>query len=184
VRSRSPAAALAVAAMIGLFGLLGLSACDEKLQSFLKNAAERNATREQKKAEEADLQARGLGPAPPIDPQIAALIQVVRISDYDFIVRSGKRKGKDETRYNGIDFAGMLESKSRWLARGVADKDQWLEEIGSGTFFSNESYLVRLPDGREMSFRTWLEAELAALPADQDGTPVPLPLPTPEPAKP
>lgn len=176
MRSRSPAAVLAVAAA------LGLTACDEKLQSFLKNAAERNAAREAKKAEQADLQTRGLGPAPPIDPSILALIQVVKISDYDFIVRSGKRKGKDETRYNGLDFAGMLESKSRWLARGVTNKDLWLDEIGSETFFSSESYLVRLPDGREMSFRTWLEAELAALPPDPTGTPVPLP--APEPAKP
>jgi hypothetical protein len=165
--------------------VIGLSACDEKLQSFLKNAAERQANRDKAKAEADDLRARGLGPAPAIDPAIAALIQVVKISDYDFIVRSGKRVGKDETRYSGVDFAGMLESKSRWLARGVSDKELWLKEIGSSSYFSNQSYLVRLPDGREMSFRTWLEAELAALPQDSSGTPVPLPAPEPgQPARP
>lgn len=169
--------------MLAVAAVIGLTACDEKLQSFLKNAAERQENREKKKAEEADLQARGLGPAPPIDPAIAALIQVVRISDYDFIVRTGKRKGKDETRYSGVDFAGMLESKSRWLARGVTDKETWLSEIGSGTFFTSQSYVVRLPDGREMSFRTWLDAELAALPPDPSGTPVPLPAPS-QPAPP
>jgi hypothetical protein len=71
--------------------------------------------REQKKADAADLKARGLGPAPPIDPGIDALIQVVRISDYDFIVRTGKRaskgKGKDETRYNGSTSPGCSRAR-------------------------------------------------------------------------
>lgn len=150
-------------------------ACDEKLHSFLKNASSRTEVREKKLAEEADLRARGLGPAPPIDPGIDALIQVVRISDYDFIVRTGKRttrgKGKDETRYDGLDFASMLEGKSRWLGRGMKDRDLWLTEIASGTFFTNQTYIVRLPDGREMSFRTWLDAELAALPPEPDKQP-------------
>ncbi len=149
--------------------------CDEKMQAFLKNASSRTEAREQKKADEADLRARGLGPAPPIDPAIDALIQVVRISDYDFIVRTGKRagkgKGKDETRYNGLDFAGMLEGKTRWLGRGMKDRELWLTEIGSSTFFSDQTYIVRLPDGREMSFRTWLDAELAALPPEPDQKP-------------
>ena len=155
--------------------VLGLSGCDEKMQAFLKNASARTEAREQKKAEAEDLQARGLGPAPPIDPTIDAMIQVVRVSDYDFIVRAGKRtskgKGKDETRYNGLDFASMLEGKTRWLGRGMKDRELWLTEIGSSTFFSNQTYIVRLPDGREMSFRTWLDAELAALPPEPDQKP-------------
>jgi hypothetical protein len=170
--------------VLAIAAVVAVSGCDEKMQSFLKNASDRTEAREKKKAEEADLRARGLGPAPPIDPGIDALIQVVRISDYDFIVRTGKRKGKDETRYNGLDFASMLESKTRWLGRGMTDKQAWLAEIGSGSFFTAQSYFVRLPDGREMSFRTWLDAELAALPTEADGTPMPLPPTTPEPAKP
>lgn len=149
-----------------------LVGCDEKLQSFLKNASNRTAVREKKEAEAADLQARGLGPAPPIDPAIDELLQVVRVSDYDFIVRTGKRTtrgtGKDEARYDGLDFASMLEGKTRWLGRGMKDKELWLTEIGSSTFFSSQTYIVRLPDGREMSFRTWLDAELAALPPEPD----------------
>ena len=164
--------AVRLARVLAISAVVVLAGCDEKMQAFLKNASSRTEAREKKKADAADLQARGLGPAPPIAPGIDALIQVVRISDYDFIVRTGKRtskgKGSDETRYNGLDFASMLEGKTRWLGRGMTDKEKWLTEIGDGTFFTNQTYIVRLPDGREMSFRTWLAAELAALPPDTD----------------
>ncbi len=158
------------AACAGLLVLTGMAGCDEKLQAYLKNASERQSARETKKAEDADLQRRGLGPVDPISPEIARAIQVVRTSDYDFLVRKGKapRKGAEDTakRFNGFDFAATLESKTTWLARGVTDLPTWLDEIGSATFFSNDAYIVRLPDGREMAFRAWLLDELAALPPD------------------
>jgi len=161
--------------VLAISAVVVLGGCDEKMQAFLKNASARTEAREKKKAEAADLQARGLGPAPPIAPGIDALIQVVRVSDYDFIVRTGKRtskgKGSDESRYNGLDFASMLEGKTRWLGRGMVDTEKWLDEIGGGTFFTNQTYIVRLPDGREMSFRTWLAAELAALPPEPEKQP-------------
>ena len=153
--------------------------CDEKLQAFLKNASARQQTREAKKAEEALLKARGLGPADPVAPEIARAIQVVRTSDYDFLIRKGtpvprSRKGEaPPKRTNGFDFAAMLESKSAWLGRDVTDLPTWLDEIGSSTFFAGDEYIVRLPDGREMSLRTWLVAELAALPPDLQETPTP-----------
>ena len=161
-----PATLLALA-----IGLTSLGGCDEKLQAYLKNASGRQAARDAKKAEEADLRERGLGPSDPFSPEIARAIQVVRISDYDFVVRKGKPpKSKDiedpARRFNGFDFAATLESKTRWLGRGVEDLPTWLDEIGSSTFFSGDSYIVRLPDAREMSFRSWLLEELAALPPD------------------
>ena len=48
--------------------------CDEKLQAFLKNASARQQTREAKKAEEALLKARGLGPADPVAPETDDLV--------------------------------------------------------------------------------------------------------------
>lgn len=143
--------------------------CDEKLQKFLTNASARQQARDTKKAEDAILKARGLGPADPVAPEIARAIQVVRTSDYDFLIRKGtptKRRRKGENppkRSNGFDFAAMLESKSAWLGRDVTELPQWLDEIGSSTFFSGDEYIVRLPDGREMSFRTWLLEELKYL---------------------
>jgi hypothetical protein len=131
--------------------------CDEQLQKLLTNASKRQAEREAKQAAEAERVAQGLGPSDPIAPEIARVLQVVRTSDYDFIVRKGKRgRGKDEhKRFNGVDFASML--------------DAWIDEIGSSAFFSGAEYAVRLPDGREMSFRTWLSEELAALPPEPEG---------------
>ncbi len=154
--------------------LAGAAGCDEKFEKFLKSASDRQQAREEKQAEAAALKARGLGPPDPVAPEIARAIQVVRTSDYDFVVRKGgvkrPRRGKpaDEglKRYNGFDFAGTLESKSRWLGRGITDLPTWLDEIGSSTFFSNDTYLVRLPDGREFPFREWLLDELAALPPE------------------
>ena len=49
----------------------------------------------------------------------------------------------------------------------------WLDEIGSSTFFTGDEYIVRLPDGREMNFRSWLLEELAALPPDLQEPPTP-----------
>jgi hypothetical protein len=156
-----------------------LLGCDEKLQAFLTNASARQQARDTKKAEEAILKARGLGPADEVAPEIARAIQVVRTSDYDFLIRKGtptKRKRKGEAppkRVNGFDFAAMLESKSAWLGRDVTDLPTWLDEIGSSTFFTGDEYIVRLPDGREMSFRTWLVEELATLPPEPQETPTP-----------
>ena len=155
--------------------VVGLGGCDEKFEKFLKSASDRQQAREEKKAETAALQARGLGPADAVSPEIARAIKVVRTSDYEFVVRKangGKRsrkpRGDDEgvKRVNGFDFAATLESKSRWLGRGISDLPTWLDQIGSGTFFAGDAYLVRLPDGRELSFRTWLLEELAALPPE------------------
>lgn len=157
-----------VLAIVALSATLA-AGCDEKLQNFLKNASARQQARDTKKAEEAILKARGLGPADPVAPEIARAIQVVRTSDYDFLIRKGtpsKRRRKGENppkRSNGFDFAAMLESKSAWLGRDVNELPQWLDEIGSSTFFSGDEYIVRLPDGREMSFRTWLLEELKYL---------------------
>lgn len=153
-----------------LVALAGAGGCDEKLQNQLKNASARQTARDAKKAEAEALRARGIGPAPAVSPEIARAIKVVRMSDYDFLVRkkgAARKKGEDPPkRSNGFDFAATLESKTRWLGRGVDDLPTWLDEIGSSTFFSGDAYLVRLPDGREMSFRTWLLEELAALPPD------------------
>ena len=186
--------ALAVSAVAGTGG------CDEKLQNQLKNASARQSARDAKKAEAEALRARGIGPAPAVSPEIARAIKVVRTSDYDFLVRkkgaARKKKGDDPPkRHNGFDFAATLESKTRWLGRGINDLPTWLDEIGSSTFFAHDEYLVRLPDGREMSFRTWLLEELAALPPDltpdlvpeseTEADPNPAPAPEPqEPAKP
>ena len=161
-----------LAVTVGVFvGLAAIGGCDEKLQAYLKNASERQSARDAKKAEDAALQERGLGPAPVISPEIARAINVVRTSDYDFVVRKGKPPRKkarpeDDTarRFNGFDFAATLKSKTKWLGRGVTNLPTWLDEIGSGTFFSGDAYLVRLPDGRELTFRAWLLEELAALP--------------------
>ena len=159
--------------LLAVLGPLTTAGCDEKLQAYLKNASERQSAREAKKAEDAALVARGMGPTDPISPEIARAIEVVRTSDYDFVVRKGKapRKKKNPEddpakRFNGVDFAATLENKTRWLARGITDLPTWLDEIGSGTFFSGDAYLVRLPDGRELTFREWLLEEIAALPPD------------------
>ncbi len=167
-----------IAATLAAASLTG-AGCDEKLQTQLKNASERQAARDAKKAEDAALRERGLGPADAISPEIARAIKIVRTSDYDFVVRKGKvRRAKDgedvnAKRYSGFDFASTLESKTRWLGRGVTDLETWLDQIGSSTFFAGDAYLVRLPDGREMSFRTWLHEEFAALPPDVQETPEP-----------
>lgn len=167
---RSVRASLVAAALASV--ALTAGACDEKLQNQLKNASDRQAARDAKKAEAEALKARGLAPVDEVPPEIARAIKVVRMSDYDFVVRKGKaRKKKDgedinAKRYNGFDFASTLESKTRWLGRGVTDLPTWLDEIGSSSFFAKDAYLVRLPDGREMSFRTWLLEELEALPPD------------------
>jgi hypothetical protein len=152
-----------------VLAVAGTAGCDEKLQNQLTNASARQTARDAKKAEAEALRARGIGPAPAVSPEIARAIKVVRMSDYDFLVRpKAARKKTDDPpkRHNGFDFAATLESKTRWLGRGVNDLPTWLDEIGSSTFFKNETYLVRLPDGREMNFRTWLLEELAALPPD------------------
>lgn len=156
-----------------------LAGCDEKLQAFLTNASERQQARDTKKAEDAILKARGLGPADEVAPEIARAIQIVRTSDYDFMVRKGspsqrQRNGEaPPKRVTGFDFAAMLESKSAWLGRDVTDLTTWLDEIGSSTFFAGDEYVVRLPDGRELSFRSWLLEELAALPPDLQEIPAP-----------
>ena len=161
--------------LVSVLAVPGVGGCDEKFEKFLKSASDRQQAREEKKAEVAALKARGLGPADPVSPEIARAIKVVRMSDYEFVVRkasagkaSRKRLLDDEgvKRVNGFDFAATLESKSRWLGRGISDLPTWLDEIGSGTFFAGDAYLVRLPDGRELSFRTWLLEELAALPPE------------------
>ncbi len=157
-------------------GLAG-GGCDEKLQNFLKNASDRQAARDKKAADAAALRARGLGPADPISPEIARAIEVVRISDYDFVVikprpRKAKNRNDDPPRRrNGFDFAATLESKTKWLGRGVNDLSTWLDEIGSSTFFSGDAYGVQLPDGRTLSFRFWLLEELAALPPPLEDPP-------------
>lgn len=134
------------------------AACDEKFQNFLVNASNRQAEKEAKEAADAERKARKEAA---ISPEVRAAIRLVRDSDYDFIAIKGNGGHK---RYSGVDFAAMLENKSRWLGRGLDALPVWLDEIGTKSFFGARSYLVRLPDGKEMNFRTWLEAELAALP--------------------
>lgn len=149
--------AVAVAAAAG-------PACDEKFQAFLRNASDRHVEREKKKVADAARRAREEAA---ISPPVRAAIGLVRASDYDFVAvkNDGTRK-----RYSGFDFAAMLESKTRWLGRGLDGLETWLDQIGARTFFGGRAYLVRLPDGRELDFRAWIEAELAALP-----TPLPAP---------
>jgi len=143
--------ALAVAAAAG-------PGCDEKFQSFLRNASDRHVEREKKKEDDT---VRLVAEEAVISPPVRAAIALVRTSDYDFVaVKSdGTRK-----RYSGFDFAAMLETKSRWLGRGLDGLSTWLDQIGGRTFFGGRAYFVRLPDGRELNFRSWLEAEIAALP--------------------
>jgi hypothetical protein len=151
VSPRALALAVAVAAAAG-------PACDEKFQSFLKNASDRHVEREKKKEGDAERQA---AEEAVISPPVRAAIALVRTSDYDFVsvTSDGSRK-----RYSGFDFAAMLETKSRWLGRGLDELPAWLDQIGGRTFFGGRAYFVRLPDGRELNFRSWLEAEIAALP--------------------
>jgi hypothetical protein len=144
-------------------------ACDEKFQKFLSGASKRQEERDAKKADEAAAKAKKEAA---ISPAVRKAIDLVRGSDYDFVAVKGDGSRK---RYSGFDFAGMLESKSRWLGRGLDDLSTWLDEIGARTFFGARSYLVVLPSGREVPFRAWLEAEMADLPA---------PLAPPEPAAP
>jgi hypothetical protein len=132
--------------------------CDDTFQSFLRNASDRHVEKEKKKADEAARKARQEAA---ISPPVRRAIELVRTSDYDFVAVSGDGYRK---RYSGFDFAAMLESKSRWLGRGLDDLSVWLDQIGSKTFFGGRHYMVRLPNGRELNFRAWLEAELEALP--------------------
>lgn len=152
-------AALAFAALA--FPSLVLAAapgCDDKFQAFLANASKREADRQGKKAEE---EARKARKEAVISPAVRRALDLVRTSDYDFVAVKGDRSSR---RYNGLDFAAMLESKTRWLGRGIDDLPTWLDQIGGETFFGARQYLVRLPNGRELNFRAWLEAELSALP--------------------
>lgn len=155
-----PAVLLALAA-----ALAAGPACDEKFQSFLANASKKQMEREAKQAEEAARKARKEAA---ISPPIRRAIAVVRDSDYDFVSVSGDGTKK---RYSGFDFAAMLESKTRWLGRGIDELPAWFDEIGSKTFFGGRRYYVRLPSGRELDFRAWVEAELAALPGAPSPTP-------------
>lgn len=134
-------------------------ACDDKFQAFLANASKREADRQSKKAEEDARKARKEAVIP---PAVRRALDLVRTSDYDFVAVRGDRSSR---RYSGLDFAAMLETKTRWLGRGIDDLSTWLDQIGGKTFFGARQYLVRLPNGRELNFRAWLEAELAALPA-------------------
>lgn len=133
-------------------------ACDEKFQSFLAKTSKKQAERESKQAEEAARKARKEAA---ISPPIRRAIAVVRDSDYDFVAVKGDGSKK---RYSGFDFAAMLETKTRWLGRGIDDLPAWFDEIGARSFFGGRRYSVRLPSGRELDFRAWVEAELAALP--------------------
>lgn len=148
-----PALALALAALA-----TAGTACDEKFQSFLANASKKQAEREAKAAEDAARQARKDAA---ISPPIRRALTVVRDSDYDFVAVKGDGSRK---RYDGFSFAAMLETKTRWLGRGIDDLPAWFDEIGARTFFGARRYYVRLPSGRELDFRAWVEAELAALP--------------------
>lgn len=138
------------------------SACDDKFQSFLRNASDRHVEREKKKVDDAERRARD---AAAISAPVRRAIDLVRTSDYDFVAikNDGTRR-----RYNGFDFAALLETKSRWLGRGLDGLDTWLDQIGARTFFGGRHYLVRLPDGRELQFQAWLAAEIAALPTALD----------------
>lgn len=153
-------------------------ACDEKFQKFLSGATKRQDEREAKKEKEAAARARKEAA---ISPDVRKAIDLVRGSDYDFVAVKGDGSRK---RYSGFDFAAMLESKSRWLGRGLDDLKIWLDEIGARTFFGARTYLVVLPSGREVPFRAWLEAEMAELPAPLTPPEPPSPPPaTPAPAK-
>lgn len=146
-----------VLAGLGL-ALLTLPACDEKFQAFLANASRREAERQTKKSEE---EARKARKEAAISPSVRRALELVRTSDYDFVALKG---GGASRRYSGADFATMLETKTRWLGRGLDDLPTWLDQIGARTFFGGRQYLVRLPNGRELNFRAWIEAEIAALP--------------------
>lgn len=150
---------LGPALLVALAALLAAGpACDERFQSFLANASKKQSEREAKQAEEA---ARKAHKEAAISPPIRRAIAVVRDSDYDFVAVKGDGSRK---RYSGFDFAAMLETKTRWLGRGIDELPAWFDEIGAKSFFGGRRYYVRLPSGRELDFRAWVEAELAALP--------------------
>ncbi len=143
----------------GLCVLMMAPGCDERLKRLITEASKRQEKREAWAAKAAEKQL-----TPEVSPEVEAALAVVARSDFKFIVR--KNDKEKERRYNGFDFAEMLRFKTKWLGRDIPDFKTWMREIGSGVFFSGKAYIVQLPDGTEIEFRTWLNNELKALPND------------------
>ncbi len=156
-RRAEHAAVRAIQVFVATCLMLPLSGCDERLQRLITEASKRQEKREAWASKAAAKQE-----APEVAPEIDKALLVVARSDFKFIVR--KNDKDKERRYNGYDFAEMLRFKSKWLGRDIADFDTWMKEIGTGVFFSGKPYMVRLPDGKEIEFRSWLKEELSSVP--------------------
>ncbi|MCB9756114.1 MAG: hypothetical protein H6713_39835 [Myxococcales bacterium] len=126
-------------------------ACDERLAERITAASKRQEEREDAIDEAVKRLEHDSVPA-----EIREYLDAVERSDYTFIVV----KGDSRRAMNGYDFTGMLEGKTKMLGRDIEDAALWLDEIGSGTFFKQVPYLVRLPSGEEVQFRGWVEREV------------------------
>jgi len=150
-----------------LAGLVWTSGCDDRLQRLITEASKRQEKREAWAAKAAEKQN-----SPDVSPEIDAALNIVERSDFKFLVRKGKGKGKkaEERRYNGLAFAEMLRFKTKWLGSDITDFKTWMHEIGRGVFFSGKAYIVKLPDGQELEFAKWLANELATVPMEVPAT--------------
>lgn len=128
--------------------LVPFTACDEKLEVWLKRASDRQERLEKRKQEEERKKS-----LPITSVEVDRLLEKVAQSDAQFII---EKKPGDARILNGRDFAQFLHRKSRWLGGGIEDVPTWLDEIGSGEFFSRQPYRVRLMDGQELTFHQWL----------------------------
>lgn len=125
--------------------------CDERLSDRILAASKRQEERERQLEKAATkLETDALTPA------IREVLEIVKRSDYKFVVVKGDRK----RRYSGPEFQRMLESKTHWLGRDITDLDTWFSEIATSTFFKQRAYLVRLPSGQEVEFTGWVKREL------------------------
>jgi hypothetical protein len=142
--------------------LLSLAcACDPdalqpRLQAIITSQGERADRFNQREVE------KSRGGRNALAPPIARALDIVAASDFFFLVHRGPNK--PPRRYSGHDFANMLTTKTLWLGRDIDDLDQWIREIATGSFFGDDRYLVRRPDGVEEPFPPWIERQLIARP--------------------
>jgi len=90
------------------------------------------------------------------------VLALVRHSHATFVALDpparGQRRATKGTRYDGRDFARMLQRKTTWIGAGIKELDPWLDEIGSRSFQHDLPYQVEHPDGRIEPFLLWVEA--------------------------
>ena len=91
-------------------------------------------------------------------------LRIVERSDLVFVAPprktpKGKLKGKRKE-YTGPEFSEMLRKKWELLGKDINDLDTFIEVIASDAFVSMTPYVVTFRDGREETFRGWLEDQL------------------------